>query len=402
MCTNTHKGINILKIPLPFNKKNINECSNKILSNDNIIRFKLITINYEDTSENVILPIKDEMYSNNFILEEQSKEKHYITRNYILLLGKEIYLYDLIELNLLYQCQPVTTLHQSSSHILYTSLVSYNSYLIIGSSVGHLILCQVKNNKIEIIKIIIYINTSIIDIDVNNTGIIAVAYDDGQIYTYKVDNNSLIQLSGFSNESDNAIITQLKIGEYILASYSSGQIRLFSYNDIEITLQCEIDLGYSEIKGIDYWNSQNMFTVIVHDIVYIWKIINKEIKTKSFIIPKLEITSSDQNKYAINENSSDNLKIKTAENNEPNTTTNKEVNQYKNIELTNNNDIDSLTIKLKWNFQMENKYLTGVKFLKHLNCEIYNTDDLHNFKYIAVVAYDYPEIDIYSISYKIT
>ncbi|KAL6592598.1 hypothetical protein LY90DRAFT_36002 [Neocallimastix californiae] len=198
------------------------------------------------------------MYSNNFILEEQSKEKHYITRNYILLLGKEIYLYDLIELNLLYQCQPVTTLHQSSSHILYTSLVSYNSYLIIGSSVGHLILCQVKNNKIEIIKIIIYINTSIIDIDVNNTGIIAVAYDDGQIYTYKVDNNSLIQLSGFSNESDNAIITQLKIGEYILASYSSGQIRLFSYNDIEITLQCEIDLGYSEIKGIDYWNSQNM------------------------------------------------------------------------------------------------------------------------------------------------
>ncbi|ORX83551.1 hypothetical protein BCR32DRAFT_291950 [Anaeromyces robustus] len=409
LITTTKKGINVSKFPLPFNNKAITKGKNLNIPVENSTRFKFITIHHEDLMENELVSSNNNNNNNN----NNSNSNNNINSNtninndediinginYLLIFGKNISLYDPKDMNLLHQCNPLFTTQQSILPLLFTSIVSYKSYIIIGSSYGHLLLGQVKNNKIEIIKTTNNLNTPIIDIDVNKNGYISVAYDDGEIHLYKLDNNTLQFLTTYTGDDPNLIITQIKIGDYIIASYSSGQIRLLSYDNNDIILRCEMDLGYSEIKAIDYWNSQNIFTVIVDDVIYIWKIQKEEKKVPGIVSTRKIKTTSDLDKYVMNINSLDKNQIEKEDDNQINTTS-----QFiieKSLDYNNSNDdMDSFSLSLviQWTYQMENKYLNGIKFLKHLNCDAFNTYDIHNYKYIAVVAYDYSEINIFSIT----
>ncbi|ORX43680.1 hypothetical protein BCR32DRAFT_298673 [Anaeromyces robustus] len=305
LITTTKKGINVSKFPLPFNNKAITKGKNLNIPVENSTRFKFITIHHEDLMENEL-------------------------------------------------CNPLFTTQQSILPLLFTSIVSYKSYIIIGSSYGHLLLGQVKNNKIEIIKTTNNLNTPIIDIDVNKNGYISVAYDDGEIHLYKLDNNTLQFLTTYTGDDPNLIITQIKIGDYIIASYSSGQIRLLSYDNNDIILRCEMDLGYSEIKAIDYWNSQNIFTVIVDDVIYIWKIQKEEKKVPGIVSTRKIKTTSDLDKYVMNINSLDKNQIEKEDDNQINTTS-----QFiieKSLDYNNSNDdMDSFSLSLviQWTYQME-------------------------------------------------
>jgi len=411
IATNTRKGIEVKVISLPFCSKNIEErCKSNIIFVDNTIRYKFITIHYNDIVENQTPVSSDENLS---FSKPEVFEKKFINKNYLLVFGRLIGLYDPKSLNVLYQCQPLSSNQQSYLPLLYTTVASFKSYIVIGSTAGHLILGQIRNNKIDILQITNNLCIPIIDISINKDGIIAVAYDDGQIYIYKLENTLLNLIStSFNDDCPNAIITQIQIGDYLLVSYSNGQIRLFSYDNKRIKLQCEVDIGYSEIKGIDYWNNQNMFTVIVDDVIYIYKIIEEDEKGKKEVLlhRKIKTTSDLTAMDLIDYNSGGGEeKEKVASENMLNVnltvsiddSENKNINNKKNF--ISNDDVnyeDSLSLIMQWSYQCNSKYLNGVKFLRHLNCDDFNTDDKHNYKYVAVVAYDFSEIDIYSISYR--
>jgi len=110
-------------------------------------------------------------------------------------------------------------------------------------------------------------------------------------------------------------------------------------------------------------------------------------KDKSFESNKLGKYDNSSEYSNSNTNSSSNLERQTRD-------TSKEFSSSNEDE----EDTFSLSIELQWIFQCDNKYLNGIKFLKHLNSEAFNTDVKHNHKYIAVVAYDFSEINVFSIT----
>lgn len=112
ICSNVRKGINLIKIPLPFNEKNIKESENKIIPMEDMIRFKLITINYDDIADNVAVSTNDSLTPNSLVFKMDT-EKNFINKNYLIIYGKVICLYDLNDINLLHQCQPLASLQQS-------------------------------------------------------------------------------------------------------------------------------------------------------------------------------------------------------------------------------------------------------------------------------------------------
>ncbi|ORX45394.1 hypothetical protein BCR36DRAFT_414550 [Piromyces finnis] len=400
LCTSTRKGINTTSVALPFNSKNINEkCKNEVKIIDNMIRYKFIRIMNDDILNKQQANISND--NMDFQTKSKSLENNFIEKNYLLVFGRAISLYNPKNLEFMHQCQPQLSNQQSMLPLLYTAAASYKCFIVIGSNAGHVLLGQIKNDKIEILQITNQTYFPITDIDINDNGIIAVAFDEGEIDTYKIKDGILVPLSSHSDDN-NEIITQIQIGDYILASYESGQIRLFSYNEKDIFLKCEMDLGYSEIKGMDYWNSQNIFTVIVDDFIGVWEI-KKDDKIKSEFNQKMR-TTTDLYKYTISDNSSESNKPNNYDNiidtnSGTNTSLHKSDKSKDAISLNDyNEELYSLNIEMQWSYQCKSKYLSGIKFLKHLNSEAFNTDVKHNYKYIAVVAYDYSEINIYSIT----
>ncbi|OUM61084.1 hypothetical protein PIROE2DRAFT_12997 [Piromyces sp. E2] len=114
ICTSTRKGINITSIGLPFNSKSIQErCKNEIKVVDSIARYKIITIFCDDLLENQSSNISEENI--NFNGKSNSFEKKYINKNYLLIFGKTISLFDLKNLEFLYQCQPLISNSQCNN-----------------------------------------------------------------------------------------------------------------------------------------------------------------------------------------------------------------------------------------------------------------------------------------------
>jgi len=115
ICTSTRKGMNMTSIALPFNLKNIQEkCKNELKVVDNVDRYKLITILSEDIIENHPLNSPDD--NTQFPDEPKLFEKKYINKNYLLIFGRVIGLYDPKNLEFLYQCQPLLSNSQSNNY----------------------------------------------------------------------------------------------------------------------------------------------------------------------------------------------------------------------------------------------------------------------------------------------
>ena len=143
------------------------------------------------------------------------------------------------------------------------------------------------------------------------------------------------------------------------------------------------------------------------DVIYVWKIeVEDEIDLKENLLNRKIKTTSDLTKIEIkksNENKKDMVASENMLNFNTKNATIDECDDNKKMKNISNNDvnyIDSLSLIMQWSYQCNSKYLNGVKFFRHLNCDDFNTDDNHKNKYIAVVAYDYSEINIYSISYR--
>jgi len=110
IATNTRKGIEVKVISLPFCSKNIEErCKSNTIFVDNTIRYKFITINYNDIVENQASESSDENLS---FSKPEVFEKKFINKNYLLIFGRLIGLYDPKSLNVLYQCQPLSSNQQ--------------------------------------------------------------------------------------------------------------------------------------------------------------------------------------------------------------------------------------------------------------------------------------------------
>jgi len=107
IATTTRKGLEVSVITLPFCSKNIEENrKSNIIFVDNTIRYKFITIHYHDMAENQLLAASGE--SLNFSRPDMFTQK-YINKNYLLVYGRLIGLYDPKNLNVLYQCQPLSS-----------------------------------------------------------------------------------------------------------------------------------------------------------------------------------------------------------------------------------------------------------------------------------------------------